>query len=74
MSEIPPGILQRHPELVAVGDALEQHRQGQPITSRCLTCGELLVVTEVEAVGTLVVTCPRGHVNFRARRAVNLHD
>jgi hypothetical protein len=67
--EIPPGILKRHPELVAVGEAIEQNRRGESITARCNKCGSTLEVTEVPEVGALVVTCPQGHVSFRASRS-----
>lgn len=65
---VPPGILARHPELVAVGEAIEQHRRGEAILARCNVCGRTLNVTEVAEVGALVVTCPDGHVSFRASR------
>ncbi|HMG23131.1 MAG TPA: hypothetical protein VK607_17465 [Kofleriaceae bacterium] len=65
--EIPPAILRKHPELVAVGDALAQWRAGAPITARCLTCQRVLEVTRVEATATLVVACPDGHTYFRAK-------
>lgn len=67
--EIPPGILKRHPELVAVGEAIEQNRRGEPITALCNKCGSTLEVTEVPATGALVVTCPQGHISFRASRS-----
>ncbi len=66
--EIPPNLLKRHPELVAIGQAVEQHRRGEPVTATCIVCEQPLVVTEVAAVGALVVTCPSGHVNYRASR------
>jgi hypothetical protein len=66
---IPPGILKRHPELVAVGEAIEQNRRGEPITALCNKCGSTLEVTEVAEVGALVVTCPLGHISFRAGRS-----
>ena len=66
--EIPPAILRTRPELVAVGEALAQHRRGEAITAQCTTCGRVLVLTDVQATGALVVRCPDGHVSFRARR------
>ena len=72
--EIPPGLLKRHPELIAVGEAIEQHRRGEVITARCHKCGSTLEVTEVAAVGALVVTCPEGHISFRASRDKATHS
>jgi hypothetical protein len=66
--EIPPAVLQKHPELVAVGQALEQLRQGQPITATCIKCGQVLTVETIATVGVLVIRCPDGHTSFRAKR------
>ena len=66
--EIPPALLAKHPELVAVGEALEQFRDGKAVTARCLKCDKPLVAEEVEATGALVIRCPAGHTFFRARR------
>lgn len=68
--EIPPALLRKHPELVAVGEALEQLRRGEPVTARCTVCGSTLEAVEVDGVGALVIRCPGGHTYFRARRAV----
>jgi hypothetical protein len=64
--DIPPSILKRHPELVAVGEALEQRRRGEPVVARCGKCGALLEVEEVVATGAVVVRCPKGDTFFRA--------
>lgn len=69
MDDLPPVLLERHPELVAVGEALEQFGSGASVTARCLECGVTLEVVEVAEVGVLVVSCPAGHVSFRARRS-----
>ena len=61
-------LLSMHPELVAVGQAREQMRLGQPITASCIKCGERLIVDSVEEVGVLVIRCPAGHTFFRAKR------
>lgn len=66
--EIPPGLLQKHPELASVGQALEQLREGQPITATCITCGLRLLAEDVERTGVLVIHCPDGHTLFRAKR------
>lgn len=67
--EIPPAILAKHPELAAVGEALEQWRGGEPVTARCLECNQVLRVEDVEATHTLVVSCPAGHTSFRAKHS-----
>lgn len=66
--EIPPALLSKHPELVPVGQALEQIRLGQPVTATCIKCGQRLVTESVDAVGVLVIRCPAGHTFFRAKR------
>jgi hypothetical protein len=65
--EIPEPILRAHPELVAVGEALAQWRRGEAISARCSKCQHVLQVTLIEATKTLVVSCPDGHTNFRAK-------
>lgn len=65
--DIPEALLRKHPELAAVGDALAQWRRGEPITARCPKCQRALDVTRIEATGTLVVSCPDGHTQFRAK-------
>jgi hypothetical protein len=69
--EIPPGLLAKHPELVSVGQALEQLRLGQPVSATCIKCGQKLLAESVEAVGVLVIRCPAGHTYFRAKHAVS---
>jgi hypothetical protein len=66
--EIPPGILAKHPELEAVGEALAQRRRGEVVSARCCYCGELLSVVDVVEAGATVVSCPNGDTMFRARR------
>jgi phage FluMu protein Com len=67
--EFPQSVLQKHPEMVAVGEALAQWSNGEPVTARCHFCGEVLVVERIEATGTVVVRCPRGDTFFRAVHA-----
>jgi hypothetical protein len=66
--DIPDTMLRRHPELAPVGEALQQFRQGVTTTAQCITCSDVLEVVEVKETGALLVSCPRGHVSFRARR------
>jgi len=69
VDEIPKSILERHPELVAVHEALAQRRRGEQITARCMHCAKPLHVEDVTATRTLVVTCPCGRTVFRAKYA-----
>jgi hypothetical protein len=72
-SDLPPEpLLAKYPELAEVGAALDDFRAGRRITARCSVCGAGLTVTEVPATGELWVTCPNGHVRFRARREIPL--
>ena len=66
---IPPSILKRHPELAAVGEALDQRRRGELITVPCLKCGLLLYIEEIEATGAVIVRCAKGDTFFRAVHA-----
>jgi len=66
--DLPPSLLAKRPELVAVGEALRQHRLGEPVTARCHACDRALEIVEVPEVGVLVVACAEKHVWFRARR------
>lgn len=68
-SDIPPSILKAHPELVAVGEALDQRRRGEPITARCVKCGLPLEIEEVAATGVVIVRCANGDTLFRAKHA-----
>jgi hypothetical protein len=65
--EIPEAILRAHPELAVAGEALAQWQRGEPIFARCSKCQHFLQVTLVDATKTLVVSCPDGHTNFRAK-------
>jgi hypothetical protein len=54
----------------AIGEALQQHARGEPITASCPTCGRTLEVADVAVTGALVVACPeRGHLYVRFKRA-----
>lgn len=65
--EIPPALLAKHPELVAVEEALEQMRDGKPVTAVCVTCKRVLEATELSEIGTLVILCAGGCTSFRLR-------
>jgi DNA-directed RNA polymerase subunit RPC12/RpoP len=67
--DISEPMLDRHPELIAVHEALAQRRGGEAITARCSTCGAALAVQEIVATKTTVVSCPCGHISYRARHA-----
>jgi hypothetical protein len=67
--EIPPAILSKHPELASVSEALNQYRQGRPVTASCPKCRQPLSVVEVEETGELWVSCPNGCTSLRAQRA-----
>lgn len=61
-------IQEKYPELSQILEALSAYYSGSPVTSRCLTCGEILEVAEIKATGTLWVKCSNGCTNFRAKR------
>ena len=66
-NEIPQSILDQHPELVAVDEALVQLERGEEIRATCPTCR---VILSAEAVtGAVVISCPGRHTYYRARRS-----
>lgn len=66
---IPKSILDKHPELVAIHQALDEYRHGRDVTARCPKCNEPLVVKDVPATGELWVTCRSGCTQYRERSA-----
>lgn len=68
-SDIPTSLLEKHPELLAVGEALDQRRRGEPITARCTKCGLPLTIEEIQATGVVIVRCPTGDTTFRIKHA-----
>lgn len=67
-NEIPPALFKKIPELSKISEALEAYRNNCPITIKCPTCNQTLKVTEIEATGSLWVTCGNGHINYHAKR------
>jgi hypothetical protein len=67
-NEIPRPILEKHPEIHEVEEALKAHRDGKPVTVRCRYCNTPISVTEIAATGALVVACEKGCTYFRAVR------
>lgn len=65
--ELPELLLNAHPELRAVGEALAQHRRGEVVSARCPKCDRALVVTEIVATKTTMVACPDGHTRYRPK-------
>lgn len=65
--EIPQSILIKHPELVQILEAIENHHAGQRVVSHCKTCNQLSEVTEITAASSLWVTCGNGCTRYRER-------
>ena len=65
MEPVPKILLEKYPHMAEVGLALEQDRDGVPITARCGKCGETLVVETVAATGSTTVFCATGCTRFR---------
>jgi hypothetical protein len=65
--EIPKFVLEKHPEMVRVGEALELFRKGEPVTTICLICGQPLIVTHIEVTGVIDIRCKTGCTKFRAK-------
>jgi hypothetical protein len=58
----------RIPELASIDAALEQSGRGEPITSRCIHCAELIAVVRVP--GAIHVGCPCNKTRARFRVAM----
>lgn len=65
--KIPSLILEKYPEVLSIHKALDEHRAGQVITARCSTCGQTLVVTDFQELGSLWVGCETGCTNFHLK-------
>jgi bacterioferritin-associated ferredoxin len=67
MNDIPPDLLKKYPYLAQVEEALQQYRDGGPVIAQCGECGHTLTVTLIDETAELWVTCPNGHIHFRAK-------
>ncbi len=67
VEQIPEIILNKHPEMLAIGQAISEHNASQPVTARCLTCGHRLVVTDYPELGSLWVSCEDSCTNFHMK-------
>ena len=65
--EIPKDVLEKHPKLLAISEAIEQHRSSQPVAVLCSTCGNRLVVTDFPELGSLWVGCEIGCTKFQMK-------
>ncbi len=65
-------LLKKYPKLAPVIEALTAYSQGNPISARCITCNQLLTVSEVEATGGLWVTCPTGCTFYHEQRQLRV--
>jgi hypothetical protein len=57
---LPESLLEKHPKMLPVVEALEAYFEGRPVTSRCLECDQLLVVDHIEVIHSTWVLCPNG--------------
>lgn len=64
---IPQRILDEHPEMAAVAEALAGYRAGREVTARCSKCGHKLVVTDFPDIGSLWVGCDIGDTRFHVK-------
>lgn len=81
MESVPKILLEKYPHMAEVGLALEQDRDGVPITARCGKCSGVLRVEAIATTGSTTVFCTTGCTRFRlvakpARRDIlkDLHD
>lgn len=65
MEMAPKILLEKYPHMAEVGLALEQDRDGVPITARCGKCRRILVVETVATTGSTTVFCATECTRFR---------
>jgi hypothetical protein len=65
--EIPKVVLEKHPEMVEVFEAIRLFKSGKKITTSCRYCDELLTVDELPNVGVLNVSCSCGKTSYRSK-------
>ena len=65
--EFPKVVLEKHPEVVEVFEAIRLFKSGKEVTTRCRYCGELLTINELPDVGVLNVNCPCGKTSYRSK-------
>ena len=68
-------LFKRVPELKSIMQAIEEYFSGQPVTSRCIHCDELLVVDYVELTETGTTTawvnCSNGCTAYHSLGELN---
>jgi hypothetical protein len=65
--KIPKVVLEKHPEIIEVFEAIRSFKSGKEITTCCRYCGELLTISELAEVGVLNVSCPCGKTSYRSK-------
>ena len=64
-TKVPTRFLNKHPELAAITQALEEYRNDLEITAKCNACQSVLRVEEIDEIGTTWVVCNEGCTSYR---------
>ena len=54
---MPDWLVEKHPEVEQIYQALDAYRNGREVTARCPRCGNLLVVFDKQHLGSLWIAC-----------------
>ncbi len=64
-TKVPTRFLNKHPELAAITQALEEYRNDLEITAKCNVCQSVLRVEEIDEIGTTWVVCDKDCASYR---------
>jgi len=67
IDKIPDSVLNKHPEMVQIFDAIKQFKADEKVTVACPSCNEPLSVYQDENLGFLNVNCPCGKCSYRSK-------
>ncbi|VAW60604.1 hypothetical protein MNBD_GAMMA10-1653 [hydrothermal vent metagenome] len=65
--KIPNFILEKHPEMVQVFEAIKQYKKNGKITVKCIYCDKPLSIYADETLGFLNVNCQCGKSSYRSK-------
>ncbi len=64
-----PELAKNDPKFRSILETLEAYHDGKPISAHCPNCSEILVVTVLESIDTIWVSCSNGCTSYREKYA-----